>query len=143
MPSLAHSVPMPLKWGRRGKAPSSTILCATSLFQYMWKVSEVKWREVITFLVLYFFGTFICNRKCIYINFHISKKVQKHFLIALKFWWSWDRDRHISKLPILGGFFIFRPKLQFFGGLGALLRNLFVIFSCKISVFARLGGLFE
>ena len=32
VPSLARSVPKPLNWGRRGRARSSTILCATRLF---------------------------------------------------------------------------------------------------------------
>ena len=33
VPSLARSVPKPLKRGRRWRAPSGTMLCATSLFQ--------------------------------------------------------------------------------------------------------------
>ena len=112
MSSLAYSVPMPLKWGRRGKAPSSTILCATSLFQSMWKVSEVKWREVITFLVLYFFGTFICFREVLNLNWYMGKKVQKNFLMGLKIWSSWGSIFEKSPTCCVFEIFFLDPQLH-------------------------------
>ena len=76
----------------------------------------------------------------------MGKKVHENFLMGLKIWWSWGSRFFFSKSPIVGRFLVFRPKLQFFAGLGAFLGELFcqffVIFSCKISVFCEAGRYF-
>ena len=79
---------------------ASFALCCWPPTPLVVKVSEVKWNEwVITFWVLYFFGTFICYRECLNLSCYISKKVQKNFLMGLKIWWSWGSRFFFSKSP--------------------------------------------
>ena len=73
--------------------------------------SEVKWSN---FWVFKISGTFICYRGCLNLNWYISKKVQKNFLMGLKIWWSWGSRIFFSKSPIVGRFSIFHAKLQVF-----------------------------
>ena len=81
MPSLARSVPKPLK--------------VPSLARYVPKpcVGEVGGPQMrhcdemmSKFWVFDFYETFICYREYLRLNCYIGKKVQKIFLIGLKIW---------------------------------------------------------
>ena len=62
-----------------------------------WK-SEVKWSEwVIRFGSFDFYETFICFRYDLRLKQEGGKKLQKNFLMGLKFWWSWGSRIFFSK----------------------------------------------
>ena len=52
----------------------------------MSEVSEVREVSESNFWDFKISGTFICYKRCLNLSCYISKKVQKNFLMGLKFW---------------------------------------------------------
>ena len=79
--------------------------------KWWWWNDDDEMMMMMTFWVFDFYETFICYRGVLKLNFYIGKKVQKKFLMGLKIWWSWGSVIFFSKLPQVGRFLDFRPKL--------------------------------
>ena len=113
-PSLARSVPKPLSIFalRHVQCPShfqSSLPTSypTSCEVKKWKVKS-EWSN---FWVFDLYETFICLRAYLEQKPYGGKKVQKNFLMGLKFWWSWGSRFFFSKSAYSVRFLDFHPKL--------------------------------
>ena len=84
-----------------GEAEGQQLVCVQASFTLRSRPPTplvVKWVSewVITFWVLYFFGTFICFRVVLNLNCYMVKKVQKNFLMGFKIWWTWGWEKKIK-----------------------------------------------